>query len=183
MPKIYLGVVASDYVRSRTVNTLISIMKNFPTIVDSTIKQGCLVHINREEVVKDALKAGIYTHVFFVDSDMCFSARVLQRLLDDDKDIVGANYNHRRLPLTPLTKNPTGTTDLFKTDLIGTGCMLIKTSVFPKLKRPWFFLGEQNDTSPGMGEDAYFCKKAIENGIDVWCDPSVEVGHVGEYIF
>ena len=174
--KVLIGVVSGEYIRAKTVNTLLDLERRYG--YDWVIKQGVLVQKNREDIVVDALKKD-YTHLFFVDSDMCFDARVLGRLLEDDKDIVGVMYKTRDLTDDTTVKllPDTGILDhLFKCSAVGAGCMLIKMSVFKKLDRPYFFIEDK-------GEDVYFCDKARAKGIDVWCDPTVAVGHIGEYIY
>jgi GT2 family glycosyltransferase len=120
---------------------------------------------------------------------MCFSWQVLERLLSHNKDIVGANYNRRSYPSQSLTlfKCLAGTyynkelpKTLFECDAIGTGCLLIKADVFKKISKPWFFYGAEDRM---IGEDIYFCEKAKEAGFKIWCDPNLEVGHLGEYIY
>ena len=93
--KVCVGVPCPDFIRTKTVATLCSLVKRDPTI-SIQIKQGCLVHKNREEIVVDAQKMGGFSHLFFVDSDMCFSADVLDRLLGRDADIIAAPYRYRR---------------------------------------------------------------------------------------
>ena len=187
MNKIAVGVVCPDYIATKTVGTLISLMKSDQTL-SVIIKQGCYVHKNREDVVLDAQKGG-FTHLFFVDADMCFSPLVLQRLLSHDKDIVGGVYHYRRLPKEPVVRfvdengEPTFKEipkEPFKCFALGTGCLLIKMSVFDKLKRPWFWFGDGKNQ---IGEDLWFCKSAQESGYEIWADPTIEIGHVGEYIF
>ena len=41
-------------------------------------------------------------------------------------------------------------------------------------------MGELDDTD-FVGEDIYFCKKVNEAGFGVWCDPTIDVGHLGLY--
>lgn len=193
--KVCVGVVATDFIKPHTVQTLLPIAKSSPYVASFSIRSGALVHINRENTVVETLKKD-YTHLFFVDSDMSFTPEVLDRLLFLDKDIIAAPYNLRRLPPQPMIKLMgddgklrNGNLDElpkepFKCYAMGTGCMLIKMEVFRKIPRPWFFYEPQSDDYEGMGEDVYFCKKAHEAGIDVWCDPlSSEVKHIGNYLY
>lgn len=61
---------------------------------------------------------------------------------------------------------------LQKVDVTGGGCMLIRKEVFYKVPEPWF--------APEFeyGTDIQICKKARESGYTVWCDTSLEIGHV-----
>ncbi len=181
MNKVCVGIIASDFVRTKTIQTLLFLAKLNANVAGFIIKQGPLVHLNRDHIVLDALKGG-YTHLFFVDSDVSFSQEVLDKLLAEDKDIIGAPYNMRTFPLQTTVKFK-GEIPLipFKCDALGTGCMLIKMDVFRKLDRPWFFFEPQTETSEGEGEDVWFCKKAREAGYEIWCQPQLQVSHIGEF--
>jgi hypothetical protein len=70
----------------------------------------------------------------------------------------------------------------FECRAVGTGFMLIRLDAIKDLPRPWFALGtdEQNEV---IGEDVHFCDAAREHGIEVWCDPRIPVGHIGDYTY
>ncbi|MCK4817982.1 methyltransferase domain-containing protein, partial [bacterium] len=61
---------------------------------------------------------------------------------------------------------------LQQVDITGGGCMLIRKEVFYKVPEPWF--------APEFeyGTDIQICKKAREAGYTVFCDTSLEIGHV-----
>ena len=59
----------------------------------------------------------------------------------------------------------------------GGGCMLIRREVFDKIESPWFE-PEQQTNGPSRGTDIQICRKAEAAGFSVWCDTSVELGHV-----
>lgn len=187
--KILLGVICLENIKAKTVVTIASILKLYPT-ADLMIKQGCYLHKNREEVALAAITGG-YDYLFFIDSDMCFAAQVLDKLLEADKEIIGAHYNMRHFPLTSTMKMEDANGNLvartgempkepFKVHALGTGCLLIKVSCLNKIKRPWFWYGKRDKQ---VGEDVHFCRVAKEAGIDIWCCPGIEVGHIGEQIF
>lgn len=185
--KIAIGISASEHLKSKTLATIFSIVKRHPEI-DLILKQGCLVHKNRNDIVTEAIK-GNYTHIFFIDTDMCFAPEVLDRLLSRNKDIIGANYNKRNLNKETVIKfiedgklvGKPIPEELFECASIGTGCALIKTDVFKTISYPYF---DFNDEELGeVGEDVYFCLKAKRKGYNIWCDPTMDIGHIGEYIF
>lgn len=187
--KILLGVICLENIRAKTVATIASIMKAYPE-TNLMIKQGCYLHKSREEVCLAAITGG-YDYLFFIDADMCFSSQVLGRLLEAKKEIIGAHYNMRHLPLVSTMKIKDANGNItarsgempkepFKVYAVGTGCMLIKTSCLNKIPRPWFWYGTPEKQE---GEDVGFCRVAQEAGVDVWCEPTVEVGHIGETIF
>jgi GT2 family glycosyltransferase len=59
--------------------------------------------------------------------------------------------------------------------------MVIKTSVFERIEPPWFGLDEVRGHI--MTEDVWFCRQAWRRGIEVWCDPTIPVKHIGEYAY
>ncbi len=58
--------------------------------------------------------------------------------------------------------------------------MLIRTSVFNALQKPYFNLAAEGDQL--RGEDYYFCEKARAAGFEIWCDGdlSTQIGHIGQ---
>ena len=54
----------------------------------------------------------------------------------------------------------------------GGGCMMIKTSIFDRIKAPWF------EPEFDLGTDVQICQKARQAGFSVWCDTSLTIGHV-----
>lgn len=155
-------------------------------------RKGLYIHDNRNYIVEEAIKAGA-THLMFIDTDVTFEPEGIVKLLKDDKDIVGGMYNMKSLPLTTTVKftNDKGEfvkadansipKTLFKCHAVATGFMLIKLSCLNKLKKPYFDFG--NYKGELMGEDIYFCDKAVKAGIEVWCNPTIRIGHIGEYLY
>lgn len=178
--KIVLGMANSGVVGIQTVETLVGLFKKYPEM-EFIYEHSCYVHYNRERIAERALEMEA-THLFFVDSDMKFTSNVLSKLLAHDKDIVGALYYRRYEPKTPVfnVRYETLPNRIFVQNTLAAGCMLIKMEVFKKLPKPWFFLG--TETLP-LGEDVYFCRKAREHGVQMWCDPTLVVGHVGEKVY
>ena len=188
---IALGIPTNEYIKADTVSSLLLLVKDNPNITEFIIEQSPLVHLNREKIVLKALKTNC-SHLLFIDSDMKFGSLILQKLLAHDKDIVGLVYRLKNKTATPVIYKEKGKmiTDindvprkLFKCYAVGTGIMLIKLSVFKKIKRPWFFFGKQDEQHGGYGEDIWFCRQAHEAGVDVWVDGMLECGHIGNQVF
>ena len=103
---------------------------------------------------------------------------------DPKRGIVGALYYHRGGECKPVLMkygNDGGTYwmrddqitgELQEVAVTGGGCMLLRLSMFDKIKSPWF------EPEFSLGTDLQICKKAIEAGFTVWCDTSIKVGHV-----
>lgn len=159
-------------------------VKETPHEVVPVFQQGNIIDGSREKVAEFALKNNC-THLFFVDSDMYFNGSTLSRLLALDKDIVGAMYNFRTLPIQTTAKlfEDFIPNEPFKVYGLGMGCILIKTEVFKKLKKPYFLITRDEHGDAIHTEDVYFSEKAREAGIDTWCDPSLEVKHIGDYLY
>ena len=130
-------------------------------------------------------------YLLFIDDDMTFPPDLIDRLLAHKKDVVGVVYHSRNLKTNTTVVLEDGQVlhsgnipkEMMKCQHVGTGIMLIKTDVFGKIEEPWFkFLTYPNGVTL-MGEDAYFCKQAREKGIEIWCDPTLEIGHIGDYIY
>ena len=118
----------------------------------------------------------------FIDTDMLYENDGIERLLKQNKDIIGGMYNFRRLPIKNIVRDFKGQTETFKVSFLPTGFMLVKMSVFDKLEKPYFFY-DYDDEHHLDGEDAYFCRKAVKAGIDIWCDPTIKLKHIGQYLY
>jgi|GEM_PF-6883070 len=69
----------------------------------------------------------------------------------------------------------------FLADVIGLGCVLMKTSVFRDMEKPYFhYSGDPRpDTSfRQMDEVMPFCAQANKLGIPIYIDPRVQCGHI-----
>jgi len=193
----------------------------------------------RNSIVTTALQFNC-DYLLFLDDDHIFdwkevpnhdSYGFLGKLLEHDKDIVGALYYHRTGEYRPVLMRHTGEpgkaytflTDaeiegkLQRVDVQGGGCMLINLKVFDKITPPYFepemqtnrdvarFIERMlSDASGGpyrdgiqsvldalkkapeselealksLGTDIQLCRKAAEEGFEVWCDTSIVVGHL-----
>jgi len=128
------------------------------------------------------------THLFFLDDDMTFDSDILMRLLEHDVDIIGALAFKRVADYQPCVyqKNPEDNNyypiipkEMQEVDVIGTAGFLIKRNVIESMKNPWF---ETPYTEDGkhFSVDFNFCMKAKEAGFKIWCDPTIEMKHIGE---
>jgi len=134
-----------------------------------------------------------------IDSDMGYPHTIVDTLVSRDKDVIAVvyytpshdtetgrekvirpmlfDYNPKTKQFRPWPKCEK--TEPFRIDAVGTGIMLIKTKVFKKIKRPWFFFFERRGEV--MGEDLGFCLQCMANKIEVWVDPTIETSHVKPY--
>lgn len=174
--KLAIAIPNMGAIKSQTVFCLCRMLKDFPYDYTVLFKEGSVLHWNREELVKRAVEAKC-THLLFLDSDMSFEKDAVLRLLKRKKDIVGADYRTRKLPGENTAQLLLGKGELREAEAVATGFMLINLKVFQKIKTPWFFWGENE------GEDHWFCRKAREVGVKVWCDLGVKLKHIGDYAY
>lgn len=133
------------------------------------------------------------SHILFIDDDMTFPEDTIEKLLAVDKPIVGVNSMSRKLPLQPTTGliGPNGEyvkpelNDIpslpFRCHSVGFGVCLIDMAVIAQMKPPHFGFESLPNGMTTMGEDGWFCKKARDLLIEIWCDPRLVIGHIGEY--
>ena len=133
--------------------------------------------------------------VLWLDSDMMFPATTLLRLLAHKKDIVACNYMKRSFPFKSVAFTDTNdweswvplqTEDkLITVEAIGMGCVLIKTSIFQKLSKPYFEYTYQPKTKDWGGEDFTLFKKLNKLGYQVKVDTNLsnEIYHIGTYAY
>jgi hypothetical protein len=136
--------------------------------------------------------------VLFIDSDQTFNKDALDLLIETHKDIVGCPIVRKTPPYYPnigkwdeekkeyVVYEDYPKNYLFQVDYIGLGFTYIRREVFEKLEKPYFDWGwhiseKYKKGDKRVGEDTYFCIKAKQAGFKVWCDPLIEVGHIGTF--
>lgn len=190
--KIAIGIPSGENVcASFMVQMSNLLMKNKLPISIFANAQSSRIAYNRNSLV-DIARSVNSSHLFFLDSDMIFPPYSLEVLLNHDKDIVGATASKRQDNFTQaIGETFTGavlkeSTELIKMKMLGPCVMLIKMSVFDRLKKPYFceppnwMMSKPTDEGI-MPEDEYFCHSAIEAGLDIYCDMklSMNIGHRG----
>jgi hypothetical protein len=149
--------------------------------------------LNRINLVKSAIKHRC-KYVFFVDDDMTVPMDAVKKLFmaletaDDDVVACGGVYTSKTIPSEPLVylEEDGGphwkwrVNDVFSCQGIGTGCLMIKASMFEKIPEPWFRdinsvaeIGDDPSISvPGnyefrMTDDLYWCRKVEQAGLKI----------------
>ena len=144
-----------------------------------------------------------YDYQLWIDSDIVFNLEAFYKLIWMDKDIAAGWYvtedgrttsvahwleedefeqnggvmNHEMLDGIQKRRKP------FTCDYTGFGWVMIKKGVFehPDMKYPWFApqmqVFESGAVQDMCGEDVSFCLEAIKAGFEIWCDPTIRVGH------
>lgn len=120
-------------------------------------------------------------YILFIDDDMVFPPDTIHRLLEHQRDICGVLYSRRGPPFGAIgtLKNKYQRSGLAEATQLGTGVILIKTSVFSQIEQPWFLWTETHS------DDIFFIEKCLAAGIEAWCDLdlSKEIGHIGTQMY
>ena len=203
--KITLAVCSNRGIRPKTLGSLLEMVTHSKEIDFHIViaEKGFTTAENRNYSVVQAQKNGS-DYLLFVDDDMTFPPNTLEQLFSHKKGVVGVNSYSRVLPLAStvglMDKNgeymrPEKHTEwetrvpkeLFKAYFVGTGVCLIDMKVFELIDKPYFaFETYKSGEFKGMvkvGEDGAFCEKVKKAGMDIWCDGSIPVGHIGEFIY
>ena len=133
------------------------------------------------------------SHILFLDDDTAFKPDLLEQLLAHGKDIVTGLCFMRKYPHQPLIFDDMDELggskfcflkgdepSVIKIVAAGLGCILIKTSVFDKLEKPWIRLGELE--TDHWCDDIGFFKRLRDVGVESYCDLNCRVGHIGSVI-
>ena len=189
--KILIAVPCMDQVAAPFAQSLASLNK----VGECAVSFMCnsLIYDSRNRLAKQAVDIEA-DYVMWFDSDMIFQPDTLQKLLDDDCDIVSGLYFRRLSPFTPVIfssceKDSEGyykwndctsyPEEVFEVAGIGFGCVLVKTDVFLEM------FGKFGDCFTPLGkfgEDLSFCFRAKELGYKIHCDPRIKCGHVSHSV-
>lgn len=190
--KICLGIPNTGTVRIETLLSVAAILSKTQHDIYIAYRTGCYIEQNRTELIKTAIREKC-DKIFFLDADIMVEGDVINKLLASGKPVVGAAYNNRSFPLYSnvkiadetgkLIEVPELPKELFKAAGVPTGAMLVDIETVKKLPEPWFDLEYFEDGSLKTGEDIFFCYKLRDAGVEVWCDPTIQIGHVGTYVY
>lgn len=165
--------------------------------------EGSVLHRARNMAVVAAINQNC-DYLMFIDDDMTFLPDSIDTLISRDKDIIGGLCFQRKEPLTPVAKHRENNRIYnytfneikdfdkpFEVYATGTGFLLIKAEVLKQLNPPHFYFAKHKDfmlealpyPEDDMSEDTSFMIKAQTAGFEVWVDPTVFVGHVGDKVY
>lgn len=135
-----------------------------------------------------------FEYILRIDDDIhSIPDDAIKKLLEADKDVIGAAYPNRRWPFFPAAMNRTKDISLIEIcmkddrclqyvqgleegsivpcDIIGFGMTLIKTEKFRTMRRP-IYLGNEE-----VPDDTYFAQLCLDNGIQQFVHFGVKVAH------
>lgn len=187
--KLLIGIPTLDYVNvefMKCLTALILRLRDDGIKFDIDIESGTLVYTARERIAHKAINEG-FSHVLWLDSDMVFSPNILDDLQFCGKAFVSGIYHARRKGYAScifksidvdkgIERFEEYPHEAFKIAGCGFGCVLIETQILAQVCHN---KGVCFTPLPSYGEDLAFCKRCIELGIEIWCEPSVVCGHIG----
>jgi len=145
-----------------------------------------------------------YDYVLWIDSDIRFNFKMVQKLLSNNKDVVCGLYRMKDLKNFAVVKdmddsyfaehksykffdvedfkklNEENNLEPFKVDYTGMGMCLVSKKALESLEYPWFrpIWMNINEMKDFTSEDVGFCMQLRKAGFEIWCDPAVVAGHV-----
>lgn len=142
-----------------------------------------------------------YNKIFWIDSDIEWTAEDFVQLYNSDHDIisglyvldpagtVAANYPSDRGVPTRVNKIEFLLHDEpVEVGGVGFGFVCVKTGVFEKIERPWFLIGkvqwsQESEMRVNVGEDYSWCGRAQLAGYRIMVDPTVKLRHHKETVY
>ena len=134
-----------------------------------------------------------YDVMMWIDSDISWKPEDFLALYESDKQITSGMYLLANGTVTafkkmfdqPLTyEEAMKLEEPIKVEGCGFGFIAVKAGVFEGLSRPWFQSAmttlqydDQRYDFPIIGEDISWCKRVIQQGHEIWLDPSAKVTH------
>lgn len=183
--KLLVAIPALDYIHADFVKCLLKLTEHLnEERIDYTVNilTNTLVYTARERLVGQAINDG-FSHVLWIDADMIFEPEMFDDLLDVGKPIVTGRFVGRRRPFVPCQFSDIETIQRvekyplnpFRIEGTGFAFTLAQTEALRAVFRQF---GTCFIPLPGLGEDIAFCKRCKDLGIEVWCEPTVQVGHI-----
>jgi len=185
--KILIAIPTNGLVDGRTSN-FASLLSQRPD-VDYITVIGRPTDYSCNSAVRIFLGHKVYTHLFFLDSDIVPPLDVLDRLLALDEDLASGCYavampsglrwalsNRNQEGKYILLPDLLSEQSPFYVDGGGAGCLLIKRNVLDRLSWPWFCWIEYPDGNQ-ISEDIFFFQRCNEIGARLKVDPQVRCHH------
>ena len=160
-----------------------------------------LVYDSRNGLARKAI-CERFDRVLWLDSDMRFSPDLFRKLsddLDEGRDFVSGLYFTRKPPYKPVIFKKAGYEQInngvkpiaeayyeypkdsvFEVEAAGFGGVMMNTSLLAEVEKNF---GLQFSPIMGFGEDISFCLRVKELGKKMYCDSSVKMGHVGQFVY
>ena len=160
-----------------------------------------LVYDSRNGLARKAI-CEKFDRVLWLDSDMQFNPDLFRKLSDDldaGRDFVSGLYFIRKPPYKPVIFKRAGyehvgqgvkpiadtmyeypKDSVFEVAAAGFGGVMMNVSLLEEVEKAY---GLPFSPIMGFGEDISFCLRVQELGKKMYCDSSVKMGHVGQFVY
>lgn len=191
-----IAIPCMDTVPTDFMLSLLNLRK--PEGTEISVSVSSLVYNARNLLAKKALDLG-FDRVLWLDSDMKFAPDLMERLgesLDAGLEMVSALYFTRKTPIKPCVYKVLGNVrntegeevpaavsyrdypkdSLFEVAGCGFGAVMMTTGLIRRCGVNPFF------PVMGFGEDFTFCLRARQEGARIWCDSTIQAGHIAHTV-
>ena len=185
--RLLIAVPTTDYVHADFVKSLAKLQSELGrrhVAYDVEIQSGTLVYFARNRLANKAINEN-YTHVLWLDSDMVFSEQIVEDLMDVGKDMVCGAFVSRRPPYSPCIYTSIEKYNIekvkdfglrpFRVDGCGFATVLTSVELLQAVTQKYGTCFQPTDY---YGEDLAFCWRVKQLGREIWCEPTVRVGHI-----
>lgn len=189
--KLLIAIPTLDYIHVKFMESLLKLtdqLKDEGIPYEVKIISGTLVYLAREELVSHAIGYD-FSHVLWLDSDMVFTEELFDDLYDTGKSFVSGIFHARRpghqscifKKLTPPERYKWNEYPSVPFEIEGCGmaAVLISTEILKAVRQEF---GNCFTPAFNLGEDLAFCKRVLEKGYSIWCEPCARVGHIGHLV-
>ena len=185
--KLMIAIPTIDYIHfafARCLTALVEHLKDIGADFRVCFQGNTVVYLARDDLARKAVEEGC-THVLWLDADMLFPETIVEDLTQSGKPFVSGIYHARRPPhrsclfkrLSPAQRISEYPAEPFRIEGCGFGCVLMQTGI---LKTVDLSTGDLFLPDGFFGEDLSFCRRATSLGYELWCDPRVVCGHIGQ---
>ena len=206
-----IAIATPCYGNQYTQQYAVSLFRTLPKLLQygisymlTSTSQESIISKARNWCAFDFLRSNM-THLLFIDADMEWEAESIMRLMASGKDVIGAAGPRKAIPTSycanlALDENNMPIIDkqlgIIEVNEIGTGFLLISRKALERMmgQNPdnWYYEPHTNDKIYNFfellivdhifrSEDYSFCYKWKQLGEKIYCDPTIELGHVGFY--
>ena len=193
--KIILGIPHTGTLPVDTVMGLLKIQSKH--MINIQLLKSSILYISRDSLVEAAIRAQA-DYIMFLDSDQIINEDTIDRMaayLNNGEDIITTlifrkdppyqpcifssqkELENKQISLQYYDVEGQDLTKPFYVESCGLGCAMIKLDVFKNIKQPWFL------PRPYTGEDISFMWEVRQKGYKILCDPTIEIGHIGQKNF
>ena len=194
MKKVFIGTVSSSatisayYTASMFKSQKLLKENNIDCYLDIIVDEP-LIQLARNKLLYMFIESDC-NELIFIDSDQAWDAEDLLKLINIDKDFVGAPVIFKNSNRYNVSFESISNEDLIKVDSVGTGFLKISKKVANAV---WDISPEYKDGESSsrmafevkiideniMSEDFMFCKKWKDLGGEIFIDPSIDPYHIG----